>query len=400
LKAQCPDGAVYAASTTKDAAGPAHGATGSAADGGADVAADAAAEYDAYGEEDEYAAGPGASAAPEPGNTDVEAAYIRWGELGPPCSMLSDDLPDWRFELDASKWKSYTLEDSIVLDRFMEAFRKKQAIEEDPPRLAKVRLLRKECIVDLQALTCQVGDSRPRKLQRHAVKSGWLSNRYFFEAFKAALAGSGVTVDAHPEEMFDFRFNQDFRNLADDGRKLMRGGQPYQLPLGWKRFAVNVKGQYDDGDNKWLKEDDSGWAVAYHGTTGEGLTGILCTGFRVGDRQKFENDTGAGIYCTPLIDVAQHYSKPKKYQGHTVQIVLQLRVKPSAIKHITDSSATPFEKKYWVINNPAHIRAYGVLIRELSLLDYVPPEVMVYGKSNPHVQKILKELIDEHEANK
>ena len=90
------------------------------------------------------------------------------------------------------------------------------------------------------------------------------------------------------------------------------GGREYHLPVGWKRFAVQVKGAYDDGtlpakravmtiafrncprnmpvtsyharghalgawnnehvsgDNGWLREDESGWAVAYHGTSKEG----------------------------------------------------------------------------------------------------------------------------------
>merc|ERR1712048_1190239 len=191
----------------------------------------------------------------------------------------------------------------------------------------------------------------------------------------------------------------DFRGMKHDAtKKLSRGGQPYELPIGWKRFAVNVKGHYDEGDNHWLREDETGWAVAYHGTAKDSLPGILCTGFRVGDRQKFEKNTGAGIYCTPWIDVAQHYSKPQKLEGHSVQIVLQLRVKPDAIRHITDSKAVAFEKKYWVINDPQYIRAYGVLIREFDLENYVPPEVMVFGKNHPNAKKVVEALKAEAKA--
>jgi len=249
-------------------------------------------------------------------------------------------------------------------------------------------------------MTCQAGGGRPRRLDRQLKSAGLLSNRYFFEAFKAALALSGVSVENKPEEMFDFIFNQDFTQMRDDGRPLLRGGQPYTLPVGWKRFAVSVKGLYDNGDNSWLKEDDSGWAVAYHGTAGDSLPGILCAGFRVGDRQKFEKETGAGIYCTPWIDVAQHYSKPKMLEGHSVQVVLQLRVRPSAIKLITDPKATEFERKYWVINNPDDIRAYGVLIREFGLLDWIPPEAKVYGNDHPAVIKIYEELRAEAAAQR
>eukprot|EP00446_Apocalathium_sp_SHHI-4_P006340 CAMPEP_0177153934 /NCGR_PEP_ID=MMETSP0367-20130122/1362_1 /TAXON_ID=447022 ORGANISM="Scrippsiella hangoei-like, Strain SHHI-4" /NCGR_SAMPLE_ID=MMETSP0367 /ASSEMBLY_ACC=CAM_ASM_000362 /LENGTH=217 /DNA_ID=CAMNT_0018599163 /DNA_START=14 /DNA_END=664 /DNA_ORIENTATION=- len=217
-------------------------------------------------------------------------------------------------------------------------------------------------------MTCQVGGGRPRKLQRNIHDPGWLSNTFFFQAFKDALKRAGVSVESSAEEMFVFQFNQDFRGMRDDGRQLVRGGQRYELPIGWKRFAVNVKGQYDDGNNDWLREDETGWAVA------------------------FEKDTGAGIYCTQWIDVAQHYSKPQRLEGHWVQIVLQLRVKPSAIRPVTDAKATDFERKYWVVNDPSEIRAYGVLIREFSLAEYIPPEVMVFGRDHPTVCQILEDL--------
>lgn len=313
-------------------------------------------------------------------NPEARPGEISSAMLGPPINLLTDSLPDWRWEHEAGQWRSYPLDDAVRLDHYWQAYVGLQARGEAEPHLARLRLLRREAIVDFVAMTCQVGGGRPRGLERRIREVGWLSNIYFFEAFKDAMGTAGVDVESSAEEMFDFRYNQDFRTMHDDGRALFRGGQPYTLPIGWMRFAVNVRGQYDQANNQWLKEDETGWAVAYHGTAGESLPGILCSGFRVGSRQKFEKETGAGIYCTPWIGVAQHYSRPKEMGGHSVQIVLQLRVKPSAIRPITSSTATEFEKKYWVINDPADIRAYGVLLRELPLEDYVPPEVMVFGK--------------------
>merc|ERR1712137_275389 len=258
---------------------------------------------------------------------------------------------------------------------------------------------RKEAIINFADMTCQVADGRPRKIQRLEKKVGWLSNGYFFEAFKDTLAKAGQKVDYAAEDMFDFRYNQDFSGMKDDGRKLYRGGQQYQLPIGWKRFAVHVRCHYDDGDNTWLREDDSGWAVAYHGTSGDSLPGILSTGFSVGPRQRFAKDTGAGIYCTPWIDVAQHYSRPRKKRDHYVQIVLQLRVRPSAVRKVNTPTATEFEKKYWVINDPENIRPYGVLIRELELKDYLPPEHMVFGKNHESTLAAWKKIREEEERD-
>ncbi|CAE8585311.1 unnamed protein product, partial [Polarella glacialis] len=74
---------------------------------------------------------------------------------------------------------------------------------------------------------------------------------------------------------------------------------------------------------------------------------------------------------------------------HCVQIVLQLRVRPSAIRKV--STGTDFEKKYWVINDPQDMRAYGVLIRELPLDEYVSALEAVFGaKERPTDLPALK----------
>eukprot|EP00927_Polykrikos_kofoidii_P037988 TRINITY_DN3220_c0_g2_i1.p1 TRINITY_DN3220_c0_g2~~TRINITY_DN3220_c0_g2_i1.p1 ORF type:complete len:628 (+),score=126.36 TRINITY_DN3220_c0_g2_i1:77-1885(+) len=356
----------------------------------------------------------GAAAAPPPVAAPVSAAaapappvaskipageFLTTDMLGHPCNLLLEPQPDWQFELSKDKWKSYRPEDSVQLDRYWKAFRAlKQHVAEGQafPHSAKVRLMGKEAVVDLAAMTCRVGTSKPRPLRRQILDAGWLDNVYFCKAFRAALAGADMAIGSPPEETFDFRYNQDFRELKDDGRELLRGGERYTLPVGWKRFAVKVQGQYDGGNNRWLKEDESGWAVAYHGTSGKSLPGILATGFKAGPRQKFAKETGAGIYCTPWVDVAQHYSKPQALEAHSVQVVLQLRVKPSAIKKVTEAP-TDFENKYWVINNTDEIRAYGVLIREWSLRDYLPPMYMYRGPEDKDVKKAMADLAKEAE---
>jgi len=311
--------------------------------------------------------------------------------LGPPCNLLVDSQPDWRFELGTDQWRSYRADDAIELDRYWKVYCNAKAKGMGNPHIANLRLMKKDAVVDFTAMTCQVAGGKARALERQTVDQGWLSNAYFWEAFKKTISSSGVEIDASANDIFDFRFNQDFRELEDDGRELKRGGQRYELPCGWKRFSVKVHGQYDDGDNSWLKEDDAGWAVAYHGTYGDSLPGILSAGFKVGPKQKFSSETGVGIYCTPWIDVAQHYSEPKPLEGHCVQVVLQLRVKPSAIKKVTKADSE-MEKKYWVINDPKDMRAYGVLVRELSIRDFVPALLAVFGPDNANVRHEMAKL--------
>merc|ERR1711908_82912 len=127
--------------------------------------------------------------------------------LGPPCNLLKDPLPQWQFELSRDNWKDYSLEDSMQVDRYWKVFGSNPDL-----CLAKVVLMKKEAILDFQDMTCRVGESHPRKVRRTIQDPGWLTNRFFWDAFKDALSKAGITVDKAAQEVFDFRFNQDFRN--------------------------------------------------------------------------------------------------------------------------------------------------------------------------------------------
>lgn len=285
--------------------------------------------------------------------------YIRPSDLGPELDPFAEAHPDWRWDNGAGTMKSYGPYNSMQLDRYWHVYN----AQDGERYLAQLRLAKGEALVNFKDMTAQVGGGMPRRIERREQEVDWLNNRYFFTAFTRALERAGVKVENGPEEMFDFKFNQDFRGIQDDGRKLTRGGQEYQIPFGWKRFAVNVRGQYDKGDNAWLKDDATGWAVAYHGTEDKNLPGILATGFRVGPRQKFEQECGKGVYCTPDLELAGKYAKAELVEGRRVKVVLQMRVKPEAIKRVTQNTNWDYEKSYWVINDPADIRAYGVLVQ-------------------------------------
>lgn len=99
-----------------------------------------------------------------------------------------------------------------------------------------------------------------------------------------------------------------------------------------------------------------------------------------------------GMSVAPTAVLFDWLNRPQLVDGHYVQIVLQMRVKPSAIRPVSDPKATEFERKYWVINDRECLRPYGVLIRELSLQDYIPPEAMVYGFDHPTVKQLLQDI--------
>ena len=212
-----------------------------------------------------------------------------------------------------------------------------------------------------------------------------LSNENFWKGFLNAFHGAKqVGMGAHyanindkVHELFDFRYNEDWRFA--EKKTVKRGGEDFVTPVGYKGFGVRVLGKFDGGDNSWLRMDggEKEWAVAYHGTSIEGFQGILTGNMHVGPRQLHRGDActrtgrtvGAGVYCTPHLDVARRYcsavdvsmTDPNTGQRESKRLVyiMQCRVRPKAIRQPNGNS------NYWVINNPEDIRPYKVLVCEV-----------------------------------
>jgi hypothetical protein len=106
------------------------------------------------------------------------------------------------------------------------------------------------------------------------------------------------------------------------------------------------------------------WAVAFHGfgktKTAEVLPKIIKEDLRYGERQTHKIVVGEGIYCTPLIAIAEEYAGTIELRGKKYKMLMQCRVKPAKIK------VCPGNKDYWVLNDPKDIRPYGICIKELN----------------------------------
>ena len=119
------------------------------------------------------------------------------------------------------------------------------------------------------------------------------------------------------------------------------------------------------------------WCVAYHGIgryagssdNVKNITGIICkTSFKAGSNQVHKdcNDlfhpgkkVGSGVYCTPNVGTAEGYSGVSMINGINYSTVLMVRVKPSAIRHCSDSG------DYWVVNGTTdEIRPYRILYKK------------------------------------
>ena len=161
----------------------------------------------------------------------------------------------------------------------------------------------------------------------------------------------------------------------------MRGGKPYNSPVGWMGFGLKVKGKYDNGSDDWLAYDgnENEWAVAYHGVRTKMLSkledavgSIAKTGFKVGKAQVYKdsvnvnqpgNQVGVGIYCSPSPDVLEAYASDSTsstvIQGKHYIMGFMMRVKPDKIRY-------PEEKEeYWVLNATTdEMRPYRILVKE------------------------------------
>ena len=163
------------------------------------------------------------------------------------------------------------------------------------------------------------------------------------------------------DDLCDPSYDYDFRGIDDGNQKFYRGGLEYKRPCGWKRYALKVNGKYEN--DLWLGSSgkangDSEWAVSYHGTKQEFYNSIYNNGYRPGHNNVY----GVGIYCTPNIETAAGYATEfTGDDGKRYKLVLQNRVKPSAIKKASDKGGPD---DYWYIEDGKDIRPYSICVRE------------------------------------
>ena len=163
------------------------------------------------------------------------------------------------------------------------------------------------------------------------------------------------------DDLCDPSYDYDFRGVNDGNQKFYRGGLEYKRPCGWNRYALKVKGKYEN--DKWIDgsgESNGEWAVSYHGTLQDNMKSIYNNGYRIGTRNAY----GKGVYCSPNIETAAEYSK--KFtgdDGKTYKIVLQNRVKPSSIKRASDKGGP---SDYWYIENEKDIRPYSICVKQFN----------------------------------
>uniref|UniRef100_A0A914PGJ7 PARP catalytic domain-containing protein n=1 Tax=Panagrolaimus davidi TaxID=227884 RepID=A0A914PGJ7_9BILA len=187
----------------------------------------------------------------------------------------------------------------------------------------------------------------------HGVRNGNVLHMFFRQL------GGGCAMYYIDKELFDTRFNYDFTDIKDDGKKFVRGGKNYSRPTGCKRYAIKVNDKYED--NKWLgcSGDIKEWPVAYHGTKENNSHDIAKNGFDLSKCQRFAY--GRGIYCTPDPETARLYAKEYVFQGKTYHLIFQTRVNPKTMVVVKKADLNG-HGEYWTVPENGHIRPYGVCV--------------------------------------
>ncbi len=164
-------------------------------------------------------------------------------------------------------------------------------------------------------------------------------------------------------DMFDSRGNQDPYSYEKHG---LRGGKPYNGPIGWTGHGLFVYDQYDGGDNTWLGMTGTNpreWCVAYHGTSLKFAKSILINKLKAGERQLYEDDddlnhpgqkVGQGVYVTPDISIAEGYAE----NINNYKCVFMCRINPKTMREPKS------KRNFWVVSgNSNDIRPYRLLIK-------------------------------------
>ncbi|XP_026168279.1 uncharacterized protein LOC113133585 [Mastacembelus armatus] len=209
------------------------------------------------------------------------------------------------------------------------------------------------------------------RILHHIHTGGQARGPFPFDVDVNKITGKFHIINEH--EFFDPKYHYDFTKVKDT-QTYYRGGEKYERPCGWQRFAIKVLDKY--GGNTWLGNTNrstqsvSGeWPVSYHGTSLQGAEGIIERHYKPGPGEVY----GRGIYSTPDLSEASVYAKSftSKKTGKRYKVILQNRINPEYRVQCS-------RPKYWLVRVPKEvsssvveelveraIRPYGLLLKEV-----------------------------------
>ncbi|XP_033124735.1 uncharacterized protein LOC117123036 [Anneissia japonica] len=151
------------------------------------------------------------------------------------------------------------------------------------------------------------------------------------------------------KDMLDPKLDNDPSVIHDRGK--LYCWQGCILDEGWHRFALNVRGKYDDD---WLRNKD--WQIAFHGTPIENIQSILRDGYKPGEKK---GPNGISVYTTPSLSLAFNYAKMFEYNGQKYHAIIENRVNCDNTQHTQIDN----ESNYWLSRHHSQaIRPCAILI--------------------------------------
>ncbi|CAF1527791.1 unnamed protein product [Rotaria sp. Silwood1] len=155
--------------------------------------------------------------------------------------------------------------------------------------------------------------------------------------------------------------NFDFTNIKDDHQTFIRGGERYIRPCGFRRYALNVSGKYNNLSWIGCEHGIGEWPVSYHATGKFENKTMAQNGYALTQGKQYSFTSG--VYSTPDINLAEKYAKNFTYNNEQYIVVFQNRVNPQNLHKLqSDRSGTG---DYWVSPTDTDVRPYGICIRKV-----------------------------------
>ena len=162
----------------------------------------------------------------------------------------------------------------------------------------------------------------------------------------------------------------------NSSNNLIRGTEIYDPPYEWIGIGLNVIGKYDNNNDEWLtnNSNSSEWAIAYHGISPKIQSNIVKKLLKYVitknslkmDISKIKSDlndkrnwgkVGDGIYLTPNITIAEHYTGIIPFNNKRYKVLFMARVYIKGIRE-------PEHSNFWVLDEK-YIRIYRILFKEI-----------------------------------